>query len=224
MKTAFIFAAGRGERLKPLTDHKPKALCTIHGIPLIEYHVQNLARAGFERLIINHAYLGGQIKQHFSHGAPFGLEILYAPEPPGGLETGGGIVNVLSLLGSEPFATINADIVTDFPFDTLCLPASGLTHLVLIKTPSYLLQADFGLNTARYVENTHRQYTFSGIACHHPRRFQSLHPGRYSLTPLLRFWANHHEVSGEVYEGEWCDVGTPDRLEELNIRTSSLRY
>jgi MurNAc alpha-1-phosphate uridylyltransferase len=216
MKTAMILAAGRGERLKPLTDFKPKALCTVHNIPLIEYHVAKLAAAGFKRLVINHAYLGGQIRQHLGDGRRWGLKICYSPEPPGGLETGGGIVNALPLLGDQPFVTVNADIYTDYNFALLKLPITSLAHLVLVNKPSYSAQGDFGLSESLQLDNTDRQYTFAGIACYRPELFDDYEPGRYSVTPLLRQLAINKQATGELHRGEWFDIGSPQRLKLAN--------
>jgi MurNAc alpha-1-phosphate uridylyltransferase len=181
-------------------------------VPLIEYHVANLALAGFERVVINHAYLGGQIRQHLGAGARWGVEICYSPEPPGGLETAGGIVNALPLLGEEPFVTVNADIVTDYNFALLKLPAHSRAHLVLINTPPYLPQPDFGLSKTFQLENTHREYTFAGIARYCPELFRNHKIGRYSLTPMLRQLATNGGATGEVYAGKWLDIGSQERL------------
>ena len=216
MKTAMILAAGRGERLRPLTELRPKALCTVHNKALIEYHITNLALAGFELLIINHAYLGGQIRHQLGNGARFGIKIYYSPEPPGGLETGGGIVNALPLLGNEPFLTVNADIFTDYDFASLTLPATSLVHLVLIKKPAYIQQGDFGLSKSCHLDNTHREYTFSGIACYRPELFKNCKPGRYSVTPLLRQVVIDKHATGEIYQGKWIDIGAPERLMSAN--------
>ncbi len=212
MKTAMILAAGRGERLRPLTDLTPKALCRVHDIPLIEYHVSKLAKAGFNRLVINHAWLGGQIRQHLGNGTRFGLEICYAPEPPGGLETGGGIVNALPLLGDNPFLAVNADIFTDYDFTMPSLPTGSWAHLILIDKPDYYQQGDFGLSSAGIINNTSRQYTFSGIACYHPELFYNQKPGRYSVTPLLRQMATEGRATGSLYTGSWIDTGSSERL------------
>ncbi|HBI21449.1 MAG TPA: nucleotidyltransferase family protein [Legionella sp.] len=212
MKTAMILAAGRGERLRPLTDLTPKALCKVQGTPLIEYHVAHLAQAGFDRIVINHAYLGGQIRRRLGTGEHWGIEIRYAPEPPGGLETGGGIFNALPLLGDKPFLTVNADIFTDFDFETLALPIQSGAHLVLIKKPDYQSQGDFGLSSTGRLNNTHRQYTFAGIACYRPGMFHGVKPGRYSVTPLLRRLAMDGQATGTVYTGTWIDIGSPARL------------
>lgn len=216
MNVAMILAAGRGERLRPITDLRPKALCAVRGVPLIEYHVANLALAGFDRLVINHAYLGGQIRQHLGTGARWGVEICYSPEPPGGLETAGGIVSALPLLGENPFLTVNADIVTDYDFALLKLPINSLAHVVLIKTPSYLPQADFGLSKTSQLENAHRQYTFAGIARYRPDLFKSQTLARYSVTPILRQLATDGQATGEVYAGKWLDIGSPERLDRAN--------
>jgi len=213
MKTAMILAAGRGERLRPLTDLCPKALCTIHNTPLIEYHVSRLAQAGFERIIINHAYLGGKIRHYLGDGQRFGVHILYSPEPPGALETGGGILNALPLLGDAPFLTVNADIYTNYSFKSLHLPAASLAHLVLVNTPASHHTSDFGLSNTHHVTNDHKLYTFSGIACYHPRFFDDCVPGRYSVTPLLRAMADNRQISGEIHTDVWFDIGSPERLE-----------
>lgn len=220
MNTAMILAAGRGERLRPITDSLPKALCTVHNIPLIEYHVENLTLAGFERIIINHAYLGGQIRQHLGCGSRWGIEIRYSPEPPGGLETGGGIVNALPLLGDKPFLTVNADIFTDYNFALLKAPITSLVHLVLVKKPSYSQHADFGLSESCLVNNINKQYTFAGIACYRPEVFNGYRPGRYSVTPLLRQLAANNQATGEIYQGKWVDIGTLERLELVNATHS----
>jgi len=216
IKTAMILAAGRGERLKPLTDRQPKAMCRVHGIPLIEYHVVKLAQSGFQRLIINHAYLGYQIRHHLQNGSKFGIEIIYSPEPPGALETGGAIVNALPLLGSEPFLTVNADIFTDFDFKSVVMPTHSLAHLVLVRRPIYSERSDFGLSSTGELLNTDKKYTFAGIACYCPKLFLKKIPGRYSVTPLLHELATLKKASGELYEGHWMDIGTKNRLAEIN--------
>ncbi|HAT1868846.1 N-acetylmuramate alpha-1-phosphate uridylyltransferase MurU [Legionella pneumophila] len=217
MKTAMILAAGRGERLRPLTDKIPKALCTVRNKPLIEHHIINLANAGFERLVINHAYLGGQIRQYIGNGKQWGLNIIYSPEPPGGLETGGGIVKALPLLGDEPFLTVNADIYTDFDFAKLQLKNIDTLHLILIpKNPSLLHHGDFGLINESYLTNTNQAYTFSGIACYNPKVFANCRQGRYSVTPLLRKYVEQNKATGSVHSGIWYDIGSFDRLQAAN--------
>ena len=212
MKTALIFAAGRGERLRPLTDAIPKALCTVHNIPLIEHHVIQLARAGFERILINHAYLGDQIRRQLGSGARFGLEIIYLPEPPGALETGGAIVNALPYLDNAPFVTVSADIFTDYDFSTLRPPANQTAHLVLVPAHPAHPTGDFGLSNTHHITNTPRQYVFANIACFDPDLFKSYAPGRYPLAPWLRAWADQEKITGEIHSGVWFNIGTLERL------------
>jgi N-acetyl-alpha-D-muramate 1-phosphate uridylyltransferase len=214
MKTAIILAAGRGERLRPLTDSLPKPMCRIHGIPLIEHHVANLAAANFERLIINHAHLGGQIRQHLGNGKRWNIEICYSPEPPGALESAGGIVNILPLLGNEPFVTVNADIFTDYNFASLTLPATSLMHLVLVPmTPSFT-RGDFGLTSTSLLDNDNRDYIYAGISCYHPHFFKHCKFGRYSIVPMWREAARDKLATAEVYRGKWINI---DSLELLRI-------
>lgn len=216
MKTAMILAAGRGERLKPLTDTMPKAMCLVKGKPLIEHHVLALAQAGFERLVINHAYLGGVIRHYLGNGQQYGVEILYSPEPPGALETGGAIVNALPLLGTTPFVTVNADIYTDFDFAKLELNIDAI-HLILVKkNPALKHHGDFGLTQENLVTNTHRDYTFPGIACYHPQVFSQSKIGRYSVTALIRHYVDLNKVTGSLYAGKWFDIGTFERLSAAN--------
>ncbi|MCW8397439.1 nucleotidyltransferase family protein [Legionella sp. PATHC038] len=217
MKTAMILAAGRGERLKPLTDVKPKALCIVKEKPLIEHHVVNLAKAGFERLVINHAYLGGKIRQHLGNGARWGVEICYSPEPPGGLETGGGIVNALPLLGTKPFIAVNADIYTDFDFSQLQFENTPSIHVILVtKNPSLNHHGDFGLINQTQLSNTNREYTLAGICCYHPQVFSHCQQGRYSVAPLIRQYAAQNKATADVYNGLWYDIGTLERLHAVN--------
>lgn len=217
MKTAMILAAGRGERLKPITDIKPKPLCTINGKSLIEYHVLNLAKAGFERLVINHAHLGGQIRHHLGNGSRFGVEICYSPEAPGGLETAGGIVKALTLLGDEPFVTVNADIYTDFDFSDFDYQATEYMHAILVKAnPALSHPGDFGLDNNRLLSNDNRLYTFAGIACYHPRIFSNCKPGRYSITPLIRQLVDKQKVTASLFNGVWFDIGSTERLKAVN--------
>lgn len=213
MNTAMILAAGRGERLKPLTELIPKALCALNGLPLIEHHVKNLSMAGFERIVINHAYLGSKIRRHLGDGSKFGVELVYSPEPPGGLETGGGIMNALNLLGNEAFITVNADIYTDLNFSTIA--PTDFAHLILVPKPLYSQDGDFGLLNTR-ANNEQRDYIYSGIACYHPRVFESYKIGRYSVTPLLRQLAVKQLLTAELYSGIWFDIGNMERLQNAH--------
>lgn len=216
MKTAMILAAGRGERLRPLTDSIPKPLCRIQGIPLIEHHVMQLAQAGIHHIVINHAHLGGQIRRHLKDGSRWGVHIDYAPEPPGGLETGGGLINALPLLGDHPFIAVNADIFTAFDYRRLPLTEVEHMHLVLVqRNPALHSHGDFGLMN-NLLDNHAQDYLFSGIACYHPKIFQNLKIGRYSITPLIREYAERKEASAEYYEGLWFDIGSFERLHAAN--------
>lgn len=215
MKIAMILAAGRGERLKPLTESIPKALCPLNNKALIVYHIENLVSEGFQRLVINHAWLGGKIRQYLGNGQAFGANILYSPEPPGGLETGGGIVQALPLLENVPFITVNADIYTDYPFHQLTVSENRLAHLVLVKNnPDRDHHGDFGLNSEGLLTRDQAAYTFAGIACYHPDFFKNCKIGRYSVTPLLRKYLLLKQISAEVHDGCWFDIGSPQRLAE----------
>lgn len=217
MKTAMLLAAGRGKRLRPLTDTRPKPLCKVQGKALIEHHVERLAQKGFERIIINHAHLGGQIRKHLGRGSAWGIEIIYSPEPPGGLETGGGIVNALPLLGVEPFLAVNADIFTDYAFEKIKLTENILGHIVLVPSnPSLQLTGDFSLQHGNLISNHPGLYTFSGIACYHPKLFNNFKAGRFSVTPILRAAAEQQLLQGELYQGLWFDTGSVQRLAEAN--------
>lgn len=232
MKTAMILAAGRGERLKPLTNVLPKALCLLKGKALIEYHLLKLKAAGFERVLINHAHLGGQIRQQLGNGSAWNLDLQYLPEPPGGLETGGGIYNALPFLGSSPFLVINADVFIDLDLSQFNFPPEAkLGHLLLVKAPALDYSADFGLDQAGWTQEKKqgwasldkRLYTFSGLAYYHPAFFAKAKPGRYSVRSLLYENILAQRISAEVYEGTWVDIGSPARLafaeNILNIQT-----
>lgn len=217
MKTAMILAAGRGERLKPLTNNVPKALASVHGKPLIEHHIINLVQAGYKKIVINHAYLGDQIRHYIGNGDRWGAKIDYSPEPPGGLETGGGIVRALPLLGNEPFLVVNSDIFTDFNFSTINLWQISTIHLILInKNPSLKHHGDFGITNTKRLTNSNPEYTFAGIACYNPQVFNQCKQGRYSITPLIRSYAEQEAVSAEIYDGLWYDIGSPERLHAAN--------
>lgn len=216
MRTAVIFAAGRGERLRPITDRKPKCMCEVHGVPLIGHHLEQLRQAGFQNVIINHAYLGDQIRQYVRDGSRWNLDILFSPEPTGGLETGGTIIDILPWLGNEPFITISADVYTKYPLQQLReLPMDG-AHIVLIPKLPYAARSDFGLTATHFVTNENAAYTFANIACFMPELFRDLKPGRYSITPFIRSLAERKLLTGEVYEGTWVDIGTPERLAAVN--------
>ncbi|TCK19318.1 MurNAc alpha-1-phosphate uridylyltransferase [Thiogranum longum] len=213
---AMILAAGRGERMRPLTDRLPKPLLEVAGKPLIEYHVEALRDAGFFELVINHAWLGEQIMQHLGDGARFGVKIRYSPEPEGALETGGGIYNALPLLGDEAFLVVNGDIYTDFPYATLRHTPRQLAHLVLVDNPEHHPQGDFSLENGIVTGTGKGALTFSGIGLYRPELFRDQPAGAFPLAPLLREAIRCKKVTGEYYRGYWADVGTPRRLAELN--------
>ncbi len=213
---AMILAAGRGERLRPLTDHTPKPLIQAAGKPLIEYQIEALARAGIHHIIINHAYLGEQIELQLGTGSRWGVVIDYSAEDKA-LETGGGIFKALPLLGNAPFLVVNGDIWTDYDYSQLLqLGVGDLAHLVLIKNPPHNSKGDFALERGRVVETEAVRYTYSGIGLYHPALFTCCRATAFPLAPLLRQAIAVGSVSGEYFEGHWIDVGTPQRLEALN--------
>ncbi len=213
MNTALIFAAGRGERLRPLTYDNPKALCVVRGKPLIEHHVCALSKAGFSRIIINHAYLGDQIKRHLGNGAAFDVEIIYTAEPPGALETAGAILNARAHIQTRYLVTVSADIYTDFDFSTLTPPSSlQRAHIILVPLKPEHHQADFALTSDQFVHNNPRHYLFGNIACFDMQTFRDLSLARFSISKLLREWATTQQLSGEVYDGLWFDTGNIARL------------
>lgn len=212
---ALILAAGRGERLRPLTDRLPKPLLEVGGKSLIERHVEKLADAGFREIVINLSHLGDRIEAALGDGTRFGLEIEYSREPNGALETGGGIVQALERLAPGPFAVINGDVLTDYPFSRLRAVKCDYAHLVLVPNPDHNPGGDFALEGARLRNRGEGMGTFSGVAVYHPRLFGACEPGRYSVVPLLRAAVEEHIVTGEWHRGIWSDVGTPERLEAL---------
>lgn len=213
---AMILAAGKGERLRPLTLHTPKPLVQAAGVPLIEYHVRALATAGFRELVINHAWLGQQIEDYLGDGSRFGLSISYSAEGEP-LETGGGIFQALPLLGDQPFLLVNGDIFTDYPFAELRRPLTGLVHLVLVDNPGHHSGGDFCLRDGRVQDGQVGQasLTYSGIAVLSPALFDGCQPGAFKLAPLLRKAMANGQVSGERFAGGWVDVGTHERLAEV---------
>ena len=211
-----ILAAGRGERMRPMTDTIPKPLLRIGGQTMIERHVHALARAGITELVINHAWLGEQIEKALGDGDAYGVSIQYSAETGGALETGGGILNALPLLGSEPFIVVNADIWTDFPFDSLPSNPQGLAHLVMVDNPEQHPGGDFSLSEGKLSSNGPAMLTFSGIGVYRPAVFADCSPGAFPLGPVLRKLMAAGQVSGERYTGSWFDIGTPERLDAVN--------
>ncbi len=211
-----ILAAGRGERMRPLTDRIPKPLLEVAGKPLIVHHVERLAAAGIRELVINHARLGALIEACLGDGSAFGVRIAWSPEGETPLETGGGVLNALPLLGGEPFVLVNADVWTDVPFQRLPAAPAGLAHLVLVPNPAHNPAGDFGLRDGRVVDASGERLTFSGISVLRPEIFAGCATGAFPLAPLLRAAAAGERVSGEKHAGAWVDVGTPERLAEAS--------
>ncbi|WP_040521697.1 N-acetylmuramate alpha-1-phosphate uridylyltransferase MurU [Aliiglaciecola lipolytica] len=216
-----ILAAGRGERMRPLTDHTPKPLLEVKGQPLIEYHLKKLAAAGIEHVVINHAWLGEQIVALLGDGSRYNLSIHYSAEPEA-LETAGGIVKALPLLKSllknqRYFTVINADIYTDFDFNLLPDDLNETRgHLVLVNNPPHNLKGNFDLNDHLVVRKQHNQFTFSGIAVYDMALFAELSQKKRPLAPLLFELVEKSQLSGQQHQGIWFDIGTPQRLDEIN--------
>jgi MurNAc alpha-1-phosphate uridylyltransferase len=212
---AMILAAGKGERLRPLTLHTPKPLVRAGGVPLIEYHLRALKRAGFTDVVINHAWLGQQIEDYLGDGQRLGFTIAYSPEGEP-LETGGGIFRALPLLGDEPFLVVNGDIWTDCDFAPLKAPIKGLAHLVLVDNPLHHPTGDFALVGGEVRDDASlSRLTYSGIAVLHPQLFAGCSAGAFKLAPLLRDAMGKGRVTGEHFTGRWVDVGTHERLAEV---------
>lgn len=215
---AMILAAGRGERMRPLTDHTPKPLLQIGGKPLIIWHLERLSDAGFRDIIINHAHLGSQIEAALGNGQRWGLSIRYSAEMIA-LETAGGIANALPLLGEQPFLVVNSDVFTDMDFSKLknALHKDKLAHLILVDNPPQHPDGDFSLDNDQLTLHGARRLTFSGIAVYHPALFADVEQGHAAkLAPLLRLAISQGLASAEHYQGKWYDIGTPERLHDLN--------
>lgn len=213
-----ILAAGLGERMRPLTDTIPKPLLKVGGIPLIGWHLERLAHDGFTDIVINIAHLGYQIPEALGDGLEWGVNIIYSDEQEeGALESAGGIVKALPLLGDEIFLVLNGDIFTDYDFQCHRKLADGvLAHLILVPNPEHNPEGDFALDGQRVTDNN--QYTFSGIGYYSPKLFEGIAYGKNALAPLLRTAIKEGKVTGELYEGKWLDIGTPQRLELLNAQ------
>ena len=211
---AMILAAGRGARLRPITDTVPKPLVMAGGKPLIAWHLEALAQAGFREVVINVSHLAEPLMEALGDGSEWGLNIHYSVEPPGALETGGGIHKALPILGDGPFLVINGDVWTDFPLARLRAVKCEYAHMVLVPRPSDN-PGDFALVSGRVRNTGDPLHTFSGITVYHPRLFAACEPGRFSIVPILRKTIDDHVVSGELHRGRWFDAGTPQRLEHL---------
>jgi MurNAc alpha-1-phosphate uridylyltransferase len=216
---AMLLAAGRGERLRPLTDHTPKPLLEVRGQPLIAWHLRALARAGISEVVINLAWLGSQISATVGDGSRYGLIVHYSVEPEGALETGGGLFRALPLLGAAPFLVVNGDIYTDIDFARLAaggLAPGSLAKLVLVPNPEHHPRGDFALRAGEIRPDGEPRYTYSGVGLYSPALFAGCKDGRFPLLPLLRKAMQAHALHGELHAGAWTDVGTLSRLEALN--------
>lgn len=232
---AMILAAGRGERMRPLTDVCPKPLLEVGGRSLLEWHLSALARAGIRDIVINHAWLGGRIVEALGDGHRYGARIRYSAELDGALETAGGIIQALPMLGPDPFVVVNGDIWTDFDFSRLpALDEQALGSLVVVPNPPQHPRGDFALLAREAggfdiladpqrleAADAPLRQTFSGIAVYRPEFFAGLEPGRRPLLPLLRAAAAAGRLRGWLYQGLWFDIGTPERLRELDERLAS---
>lgn len=210
---AMLLAAGRGQRMGALTRHTPKPLLTVAGAPLVVHQVRALTRAGVGRIVVNVAHLGARIEALLGDGAALGTRIVYSREPPGALDTGGGIFQALGLLGPAPFIVANADVYTDFDYATLPGQPVGLAHLVLVPNPAHRRDGDFALDAAGRIANAGEpRHTFAGIGVYRPELFAGCTPGTFSVVPLLRAAADRGQLTGTLHTGRWHDVGTAARL------------
>jgi MurNAc alpha-1-phosphate uridylyltransferase len=214
-RRAMLLAAGRGERMRPLTDRTPKALLPVRGQPLIVRHLERLSRLGVRQVVINLAWLGAQIRAALGDGSAFGLSIRYSDEGSQALETGGGIFQALPWLGHEPFLVVNADVFTDFDFAALRIADRALAHLLLVPNPAHHPEGDFALQQGCVVASGSPRWTYAGIGLYRAELFEGCQPGRFALLPLLQRAMAAQRLQGEIYSGLWSDVGTAERLAAL---------
>ena len=214
---AMILAAGRGERLMPLTAHVPKPLLLVHGVPLIQHRIMALEKAGITDLVINLHYLGKQIQDYLGDGSQLGVSIEYVLEE-NLLETAGGILNALPLLGPEPFLVVPSDTLMDQDFSKIkSLPRGSQAHLLLVNNPDHHLEGDYALKADGKLSLSGDKLTFSSVAIYSPQYFSGLTSGRHLLRDLFERTIKQGVVSGEYFDGFWVDVGTPERLKEVNL-------
>jgi MurNAc alpha-1-phosphate uridylyltransferase len=220
---AMLLAAGRGERMRPITDSLPKPLVPLAGKPLIAWHLAALARAGFREVIVNTSWLAGLLHAALGDGSAFGVSITWSDEGPVPLETGGGILRAVPLLGPGPFLVVNADIWTDIDFATLSLEEDAHAHLVLVPNPPHNVRGDFGLDGDLVVSRDSERFTYSGVGMFRREFFDGASGERFPLLPLLNRGIATRRVRGELHRGAWSDVGTPERLAALDARLRALQ-
>ena len=220
---AMILAAGRGERLKPITDCLPKALLDAGETTLLERHLKRLGHAGFRRCVINLGHLGEQIRERVGDGSRWNLQVSYSDEGDHILETGGGIYKALPLLGEGPFAVVNADTWSEFDYARLRNTKCDYAHMVMVGNPEHNPEGDFELRSGQVKTGREKNLTFSGIAVYHPRLFSGLSGGKFPLAPLLTQVMDTHYVTGEYFAGFWLDIGTEERLKFLRQKLADTR-
>jgi len=211
-----VLAAGRGERMRPITDTLPKPLVPVAGKPLIGYHLSRLARAGFKEVVINLSWLGDRISAALGDGRDYGVSITYSEEGPEPLETGGGIFKALPLLGPGPFLVVNGDTWSDIEYGHLSLPDGATGYLVLVANPTHNTRGDFGIEGDYVVEREGDRFTYSGVGVYRAEFFAGCSGGKFPMLPLLKRAIGARQLRGEVHRGEWTDVGTPQRLASLD--------
>ena len=211
-----LLAAGLGERLRPITDTTPKALVKVANKPIIEYHLENLANAGYKEVVINLSYLGHLIEQHLGDGSAYGLSIEYSREGEKPLETAGGIIKALPLLGDKPFLVINADIWCNHSLSFASLSNDKLAHLVLVNNPLHHPKGDFAYEFGKVYNSGKNFLTFSGIGIYHPKLFKNFNTEKRALAPILRESIDQQLVSAEYFTDKWFDIGTQERLSQAN--------
>jgi MurNAc alpha-1-phosphate uridylyltransferase len=226
---AIVLAAGRGERLRPITDTIPKPLVTVAGKPLIVHHLEALARAGVRDVVVNLSWLGDKLRAALADGTRYGVSITYSDEGPVALETGGGIFNAIQHLGPAPFLVVNGDTFTDIDLSALRakadadVRAGALARIVLVPNPTQHPRGDFGLEGDRVVARETERFTYSGVGLYRPEFFAGCTPGKFPMLPLLERAIAAGRLRGELHHGEWCDVGTPQRLAELDKRVGAAK-
>jgi len=222
---AMILAAGRGERMRPLTDTVPKPLLPVAGKPLIQYHIDALAAGGVRDIVINLAWLGSKIRDALGDGSASGVRIHYSDESDAALETGGGIVNALPLLGDRPFIVVSGDVWSDYPLKQLPtrLQPGDLAHFTMVANPEYHRRGDFGLRDGRVADDGER-LTYANIGVFRPEFFAGAPAGKFPLAPLMRERIRAGRVSGEIYAGRWFNIGTPAQLAELDASLRQERH